>query len=54
MREAEDMNVPLLAQIPIDEPTGRGGDKGKPVALMDPKENKVSAAFHAMVAGLEV
>lgn len=54
VREAEDMNVPLLAQIPIDQPTGRGGDKGKPVALLDPKENKVSAAFHAMVAGLEV
>lgn len=54
VREAEDMNVPLLAQIPIDIPTGRGGDAGKPIALTDPKENKVSAAFHAMVAGLNV
>ncbi len=54
VREAEDMNVPLLAQIPIDIPTGRGGDKGTPVVLLDPKKNKVSAAFHAMVAGLEI
>ena len=53
-REAEDMNVPLLAQIPIDVPTGKGGDAGKPVALMDPKENKVSAVFHKMVADLEI
>lgn len=53
-REAEDMNVPLLAQIPIDIPTGRGGDSGKPVALMSPEENKVSAAFHAMVADLQI
>lgn len=54
VREAEYMNVPLLAQIPIDMPTGRGGDSGKPVALLDPKTNQVSAAFHAMVAGLQV
>jgi len=54
VREAEDMNVPLLAQIPIDIPTGRGGEKGIPVALTDPQKNKVSAAFHAMVAGLNV
>jgi ATP-binding protein involved in chromosome partitioning len=53
-KEAKDMNVPLLAQIPIDLPTGRGGDSGRPVALTDPKENKVSAAFHAMVARLNV
>ncbi len=54
VREAEDMNVPLLARIPIDIPTGRGGDAGTPVALLHPSENKVSAAFHAMVAGLNV
>jgi hypothetical protein len=48
------MNVPLLARIPIDLPTGRGGDEGRPVALLPASENKVSAAFHAMVAGLNV
>lgn len=54
VREAKDMNVPLLAQIPIDIPTGRGGDVGVPIALTDPSKSKVSAAFHRMVAGLEV
>ncbi len=54
LREAKDMNVPLLAQIPIDIPTGRGGDDGVPIALTDPAKSKVSAAFHQMVAGLAV
>ncbi len=54
VREAADMNVPLLAQIPIDIPTGRGGDDGVPIALTDPTKSKVSAAFHQMVAGLAV
>ncbi len=54
VREAADMNVPLLAQIPIDIPTGRGGDDGVPIALTDPAISKVSAAFHQMVAGLVV
>ncbi|MBC7980543.1 MAG: Mrp/NBP35 family ATP-binding protein [Armatimonadetes bacterium] len=54
VREARDMNVPLLARIPIDIPTGRGGDEGRPIALTDPRESKVSAAFHALAAGLKV
>lgn len=54
LREAKDMNVPLLAQIPIDIPTGRGGDDGVPIALTDPAKSKVSAAFHQIVAGLVV
>jgi ATP-binding protein involved in chromosome partitioning len=54
VREAADMNVPLLAQIPIDILTGRGGDDGVPIALTDPAKSKVSAAFHQMVAGLVV
>jgi ATP-binding protein involved in chromosome partitioning len=52
VREAEEMNVPLLARIPIDLPTGRGGDEGRPVALLEPSENKVSKVFHDMVADL--
>lgn len=54
VREARVMNVPLLAQIPIDLPTGRGGDAGRPVALTSPEGNKVSAVFHAMVADLKI
>lgn len=34
-KEAARLNVPLLAQIPIDIPTRTGGDQGTPVALTD-------------------
>ena len=47
-KEAAAMNVPLLAQIPIDMPTREGGDAGKPVALMPAAESKVAAAFHEL------
>lgn len=47
-REAETMRVPLLGQIPIDVATREGGDAGKPVALLSPENNKVSAAFHQL------
>lgn len=52
VREAETLGVPLLGRIPIDVPTRVGGDSGKPVALMPPSENKVSAAFHQAAAEL--
>ncbi len=32
-RTAERMNVPLLAEIPLDTQTREGGDSGKPIAL---------------------
>ena len=51
-REAAAMNVSLLGQIPIDMPTREGGDAGRPVALLDPAENKVAAAFHDLSAAL--
>jgi ATP-binding protein involved in chromosome partitioning len=46
VREAEEMNVPLLGQIPIDIATRERGDSGAPIALVSPAENNVSAAFH--------
>lgn len=52
VREAETLGVPLLGRIPIDVPTREGGDSGKPVALLSPSENKVSAAFHQAAAAL--
>jgi ATP-binding protein involved in chromosome partitioning len=52
VREAADMNVPLLGQIPIDIETRERGDSGAPVALVDPSKNKVSAAFHQLAAGV--
>lgn len=44
-REAEKQGVPLLARIPIDVPTRDRADAGRPIALEDPAENAVSAAF---------
>jgi len=37
--------VPLLGKIPLDISTRFGGDEGRPVALEDPGQNPVSAAF---------
>ncbi len=50
VREAEDMRVPLLGQIPIDIETRERGDSGAPIALVAPEKNKVSASFHALAA----
>ncbi len=50
VREAEEMRVPLLGQIPIDIETRERGDHGSPIALVSPAENKVSAAFHELAA----
>ncbi len=52
VREAAAMNVPLLGRIPIDMPTREGGDHGYPVALHDPSENQVAAAFHETASEL--
>lgn len=45
VREAERLGVPLLAQIPIDPPTGIGGESGIPIAIQASASNQVSAAF---------
>ena len=50
VREAEVLKVPLLGRIPLDVVTRERGDSGAPVALLDPGENKVSAAFHEVAA----
>ena len=50
VREAKEMNVPLLGQIPIDIETRERGDSGAPVALVAPSDNKVSAAFHEVAS----
>lgn len=47
-REAAKLGVPLLGKIPLDIATRTGGDEGRPVALEDPEENPVSAAFLAV------
>jgi ATP-binding protein involved in chromosome partitioning len=46
---AADIDVPLVAQIPIDAEVSSGGDTGTPVALRDPAD-PAGAAFHALAA----
>ena len=50
VKEAAHLNIPLLGQIPIDIETRERGDRGAPVALVPPADNKISAAFHAIAA----
>ncbi len=56
-KEAATLGVPLLGKIPLDISTREGGDQGRPVALQDPSEHVISAAFRevaqALVAQLE-
>lgn len=50
VREAAFMNLPLLGQIPIDIETRERGDRGAPVALLEPAKNKVAASFHELAS----
>ncbi|MBP7951174.1 MAG: Mrp/NBP35 family ATP-binding protein [Verrucomicrobiales bacterium] len=49
-KEAARLNVPLLAEIPIDITTREAGDRGMPVALLPPHKNAVSEAFQKLAA----
>jgi ATP-binding protein involved in chromosome partitioning len=53
-REAELMDVPLLAQIPLDPDTRRRCDNGEPVALLDGAESPIAAAFQRAAEALPV
>lgn len=44
-REAQKLGVPMLGKIPLDIRTRSCGDEGHPVALDDPGQSRVSAAF---------
>lgn len=44
-KEAAKLGVPLLGKVPLDIDTRSCGDEGHPVALEDPGQNRVSAAF---------
>ncbi len=46
VREAEEIGVPLIAQIPIEPPVREGGDQGTPIALTPPDASPASSAFH--------
>ncbi|MEG4166437.1 MULTISPECIES: Mrp/NBP35 family ATP-binding protein [unclassified Microcoleus] len=49
---AEELQAPLLAQIPIDPRICAGGDTGKPLTLADPN-SAVSQIFMQIAAGLD-
>jgi ATP-binding protein involved in chromosome partitioning len=51
-REAAAMQVPLLAQIPIDIKTRESGDNGTPIALVPTSESLASAAFYRLAAAV--
>lgn len=51
-REAQKLGVPLLGKIPLDIDTRTGGDQGKPIALSDPGQSRVSAAFEGIATTL--
>ncbi|HXE14371.1 MAG TPA: Mrp/NBP35 family ATP-binding protein [Bryobacteraceae bacterium] len=42
-RTAEEMNIPFLAEIPLDPQTRLGGDTGKPVATLEEPHPQTSA-----------
>lgn len=47
-REAQKLGVPLLGKVPLDIGTRSCGDEGHPVALEEPGQNRVAAAFHGI------
>ncbi len=51
-KEAERLNVPLLAEIPLQPATREACDQGVPIALQDPKTSLSSAAFHQAASTL--
>ncbi|MFZ0594327.1 MAG: Mrp/NBP35 family ATP-binding protein [Bryobacteraceae bacterium] len=46
-RTAQEMNIPFLAEIPLDAQTRLGGDTGKPVATLD-ESNPQTRAFERL------
>lgn len=49
---AKELDVPLLAQIPLTMALREGGDDGKPIAAVAP-ESETSKAFHALAEQID-
>jgi len=47
-KEAERLGVALLGQIPVDIETRSRGDRGEPVATLDPGKDPISRAFREL------
>ncbi len=55
-REAERLDVPLLAQIPIDISTREAGDRGRPITVTEPESavgQEFMKAAHALVEAVD-
>jgi ATP-binding protein involved in chromosome partitioning len=50
---AEELEVPLLMQLPLVPGLRQGGDDGKPIAAVDP-ESEAGRAFHELAAKIAV
>jgi ATP-binding protein involved in chromosome partitioning len=50
---AEQLEVPLLGQVPLVEPLRQGADDGRPVVVAEP-ENEASVVFRAMAERIDV
>ncbi len=49
---AKELDVPLLAQIPLTMALREGGDDGKPIAAVAP-ESETGKAFHALAEQID-
>jgi ATP-binding protein involved in chromosome partitioning len=50
---ADELDVPLLGQVPLLEPLREGGDTGVPIVVGDPA-SEAAAAFRAMAERIAV
>lgn len=51
-KEAQRLNVPLLAEVPLQPETREACDNGNPIALQDPTTSLTAAAFHQAATAL--
>jgi ATP-binding protein involved in chromosome partitioning len=50
---AEELGVPLLAQLPLVAAVRAGSDEGKPIAAVEP-DSEVGRAFHTLAERIAV
>ena len=50
---ADELDVPLLAQLPLVPALREGGDDGRPIAAVDP-DSEAGAAFHLLAERIAV
>jgi ATP-binding protein involved in chromosome partitioning len=50
---ADELDVPLLGQLPLVRALREGGDEGKPITAVDP-DGEVGRAFHAIARRIAI